>query len=71
MQSQQKEDNAILLTRNNFTKGQYHVIEVMAKTLDQTVSEYLKDTLLESIQSYVESDMVPEILISNLKMEVV
>jgi hypothetical protein len=41
-----------LLSQDNFTEGQHHVIEVVAKTLDQTVTEYLTETLLEAVGNY-------------------
>ena len=59
----QTQDNDLpLLTRNQFTSGQYHVIEVMAKTLDQTITEYLREILLETVGNYVQSDMIDDIL---------
>lgn len=63
-------DDFPILTRNHFTQGQYHVFEVMAKTLDQTVSEYLREIILEAVQGYVESGMVPDILERELGHEV-
>lgn len=55
-------DNEILLSRNHFTDGQYHAIEVLAKALDQTVTEYLKETLIEAVENYAQSDMIDDIL---------
>ena len=62
MQTQPQQADNILLSRDNFTSGQYHVIEVLAKTLDQTVTEYLKETLMEAVENYAQSDMIPDIL---------
>jgi hypothetical protein len=36
--------------------------KILAKTLDQTVPEYLKETLLEALTYYAASDMITDIL---------
>jgi hypothetical protein len=51
-----------LLSREHIRSGQYHVIEILAKALDQNVTEYLRETLLEAVENYAQSDMISDIL---------
>jgi hypothetical protein len=62
IQDQQNDDNTILLSREHIRSGQYHVIEILAKALDQNVTEYLRETLLEAVENYAQSDMISDIL---------
>jgi hypothetical protein len=37
-------------------------IHELAKALDQTVPEYLKETLIEAVENYAQTDMISDIL---------
>jgi hypothetical protein len=43
------------------TKNQFEVLEIVAKALDQTISEYLKETILSMLECELEDNVAQKL----------
>jgi hypothetical protein len=64
----QQDDNMIPLFREHFKRGQCHVIEVLARTLEQIVTEYLRGSEI-SKRVMPFGDMIPDVLETELELK--